>query len=202
MLARGERRNVCDRAEQKRAGNIPMFNRIFAIAVPVTACVGVARAEWTTIEAFPTRDAPHGFDYYAMVLSWSPTHCSTTDRGTDDGQCARDDGARFGFVCTGCGRSTRRAIPRAAARAGSPSYRTRSSPALPTSCRAAGSSSTSIPHGTCSGLRPDALLRAGAQLFNRVNIPARYRNPLELQLISPREARGDFLRANPGCGPT
>ena len=34
------------------------------------------------------------FDYYALVLSWSPTHCETTDR-PDIQQCRPRDGRRF-----------------------------------------------------------------------------------------------------------
>src|SRR4029077_8443916 len=90
-------------AAPKRAGNKSMFNRFFAIAVLVAACaVGTARSEWsTTANSEPKHETLFAFDYYTLVLSWSPTHCSTTDRGTDDGQCARNDGARFGFVLHG-----------------------------------------------------------------------------------------------------
>ena len=76
---------------------------VLLIAVLVAACaVGGARSEGSTsANSEPQRETLFAFDYYTPVLSWSPTHCSTTDRGTDDGQCARNDGARFGFVLHG-----------------------------------------------------------------------------------------------------
>jgi ribonuclease T2 len=177
-----------------------MFNRIFAIAVLAAACsAGSSHAEWSNSEQ---RETPARFDYYALVLSWSPTHCSTTDRGIDDGQCARDDGARFGFVLHGLWPQFERGYPN--------SCHTRWKPFVPDQVIA--SVANVMPsrglviheyreHGTCSGLRPDAYFALASQMFNRVNIPQRFRNPQELQLISPRDALEDFMRANPGLRP-
>jgi ribonuclease T2 len=180
-----------------------MFNRIFAIATLAAACSGgSSQAEWSTTANSEPRETPAAFDYYTLVLSWSPTHCSTTDRGTDDGQCARDDGARFGFVLHGLWPQFERGYP--------DSCRTRWKPFVPDQVIA--SVANIMPsrglviheyrqHGSCSGLRPDAYFALATQLFNRVNIPQRFRNPQELQLISPSDALEDFMRANPGLRP-
>jgi ribonuclease T2 len=181
-----------------------MFNRFFAIAVLVAACaVGSARSEWsTTANSAPQPETLFAFDYYTLVLSWSPTHCSTTDRGTDDGQCARNDGARFGFVLHGLWPQYERGYPE--------NCRTRWKPFVPD--QTINSVAEIMPsrglviheyrqHGGCSGLRPEPYFALARLLFNRVNIPTRYRNPLELQLRPPREVLGEFLRANPGLRP-
>ena len=44
------------------------------------------------------RNVAGQFDYYALVLSWSPTYCAESD---DDLQCNRRDGRRFNFVLHG-----------------------------------------------------------------------------------------------------
>ena len=204
MLAKAQARHRTGRAGAEAGGNKRMINRVFAIAALVAACAtGSAYAEWsTTGNPAPPPETPAAFAYYTLVLSWSPTHCSTTDRGTDDGQCARDDGARFGFILHGLWPQFERGYP--------DSCRTRWKPFVPD--QVINSVAEIMPgrglviheyreHGTCSGLRPDAYFALARQLFNRVNIPQRYRNPQELQLISPREFLGDFLRANPGLRP-
>ena len=50
--------------------------------------------------AYMLRHQPGEFDYYALVLSWSPTHCASTDRNDSDPQCSRRDGRRYLGVVT------------------------------------------------------------------------------------------------------
>jgi ribonuclease T2 len=44
-------------------------------------------------------DLPGQFDYYALVLSWSPTYCN--EGHDEDTQCNRRDGGRYSFVLHG-----------------------------------------------------------------------------------------------------
>jgi ribonuclease T2 len=148
------------------------------------------------------RNTPGNFDYYTMVLSWSPTHCSTTERGTDDNQCARTDGIRYGFVLHGLWPQYESGYPERC--------HTRWKPFVPD--QVINDVSDVMPsrgliiheyreHGTCSGLRPQPYFALARELFRRINIPKRYRNPFETQVISPRDVMVDFLRANPELKP-
>ena len=47
------------------------------------------------------RNVAGQFDYYALALSWSPTHCSTPEGENDTLQCSRRDGRRYAFVLHG-----------------------------------------------------------------------------------------------------
>lgn len=147
-------------------------------------------------------NVPGDFDYYTLVMSWSPTHCVTTERGTDDTQCARDDGLRYGFVLHGLWPQYEKGYPERC-------Y-TRWKPFVPE--QVINEVSDVMPsrgliiheyrqHGTCSGLRPQPYFALARQIFRRINIPNRYRNPFEVQVLSPREVMADFLRANPDLRP-
>ena len=41
------------------------------------------------------------FDYYQLVLSWSPTHCEDNSRGKNDTQCGRRRARPYSFVLHG-----------------------------------------------------------------------------------------------------
>ncbi|MBI1649746.1 ribonuclease T2 family protein [Hyphomicrobium sulfonivorans] len=139
------------------------------------------------------------FDYYTMVMSWSPTHCSNAQEGRDDEQCARIDGHRHGFVLHGVWPQYERGYPEA--------------------CRLPGRRRPFVPnevindmldimpsrglviheyrtHGTCSGLDPAAYYALSRRLFNVVKIPDRFRNPFEAQFMSPEDVEAEFVRAN------
>ena len=150
----------------------------------------------------PQGDIPGRFDDYTLVLSWSPTHCSLTERGTDDAQCARDDGVHFGFVLDGLWPRFEQRYPERC--------RTRWRPfvseqvtntlldVMPSRRRVL---QEYLDHGTCTGLRPEPFFALARRLFNSIRIPKRYRNPFETQLVSQREIAADFLQANPGLRP-
>jgi len=162
------------------------------------------RREWPTehYAAKPKQHVPGEFDYYALVLSWSPTHCATAERGRDDAQCARDDGLRYGFVLHGLWPQYEKGYPERC--------RTRWRPFVPeeviTSVREVMPSRGLIiheyrTHGTCSGLRPAFYFGLARRLYDKIRIPERYQNPLEVQLVSPQELTNELLRANPGLAP-
>ena len=53
---------------------------------------------------------PGRFDYYSLVLSWSPTFCATAQR-PDEQQCNPRDGRRFAFVLHGLWPQYERGFP-------------------------------------------------------------------------------------------
>jgi ribonuclease T2 len=142
------------------------------------------------------------FDYYMLVLSWSPTHCMTAEPGKDDMQCARRDGRRFGFILHGLWPQYEHGYPSRC--------RTRWKPFVPepviAQMREVMPSRGLViheyrEHGTCSGLQPGPYFTHAQQLYHRIQIPKRYQNPFDLQFVAPREVLSDFLTANPGLKP-
>jgi ribonuclease T2 len=147
------------------------------------------------------QNVPGQFDYYALVLSWSPTYCSDEGRD-DDTQCNRRDGWRYSFVLHGLW----------------PQYES----GYPSNCRLPRRPFVPDPvinsmldimpsrglviheyriHGTCSGLDPLRYFTMAHRLFGRINIPERFRNPFEPQILSGQDVERAFLDANPQFRP-
>lgn len=150
------------------------------------------------------RNMPGQFDYYALVMSWSPTHCAS-DAGQRDGndmQCNRRDGRRYNFVLHGLWPQYERGFPEACP--------TRDRPFVPDGVIQ--SMLDIMPargliiheykkHGTCSGLDPAGYYDLARQLYNRIRIPARYVNPFDVQFVSPEDLMREMLDANPDLKP-
>lgn len=140
------------------------------------------------------------FDYYALVLSWSPTFCSGSQAGADDAlQCERRDGKRYSFVLHGLWPQYERGYP--------------------ANCRVPGGDRVPgavidqmldiMPspglvkhqyrkHGTCSGLKAGEFFDLARASYQRVVVPKRFQNPFETQFLSPDEVADEFIAANPG----
>jgi ribonuclease T2 len=181
-----------------------MLKRTLAAGMLITALATAGQAGYKMFSDDPSdsRNVPGVFDYYTLVLSWSPTHCATAERGGDDTQCARDDGARFGFVLHGLWPQYEQGYPERCF--------TRWKPFVPD--QVISSVADIMPnkglviheyreHGTCSGLRPEPFFALARRAFTSINIPQRYRNPYELQFVSPRDVMAEFLSANPQLRP-
>lgn len=173
---------------------------ITAAAVMLLASAAAAQLRWDDDPR--DRRAEHvagKFDYYALVMSWSPTHCSTEAGADDDLQCNRRDGKRYAFILHGLWPQYERGYPE--------SCRTPRRPFVPDTL--IDSMLDIMPsrglviheyrkHGTCSGLDPAGYFQLSRQLFKAVRIPDRYRNPLETQYVAPRDLQREFAAANPG----
>jgi ribonuclease T2 len=142
------------------------------------------------------------FDYYTMVMSWSPTHCVTAQEGRDEDQCKRLDGLRYGFVLHGLWPQYENGYPEAC-RIGRKPFVPK--PVIDSMLDIMPSGGLVIHeyklHGTCSGLDPANYYKLSRQLFTRVRIPERFRNPFETQFMSPSEVEAEFLQANPWLHP-
>jgi ribonuclease T2 len=158
------------------------------------------RHEWPSQNFSNKRQkhVPGEFDYYSLVLSWSPTHCLKVQRGRDDAQCARDDGLRYGFVLHGLWPQYENGYPERC--------RTRWKPYVPEGV--IDSMHEIMPsrglviheyrtHGTCSGLMPKVYFDLSRRLYDRIQIPERYTNPHEVQFVSPQELTRELVRENP-----
>ena len=148
------------------------------------------------------RDAAGEFDYYTLVLSWSPTYCATSERDRTDPQCERQDGRRYAFVLHGLWPQHER---------GYPEYcRTRGRPYVPQPVIDSMLDIMPSPrlviheykkHGTCAGLKPAEYYVLARRLYSSVRIPERYVNPFETQFVSPDELADEFRRVNPEIKP-
>lgn len=142
------------------------------------------------------------FDYYALVLSWSPTYCSSNERPGTDPQCERRDGRRFAFVLHGLWPQYEKGYPEYCPVRGRPFV---PQPVIDGILDIMPSPRLAIheykKHGTCSGFEPAGYYALSRRLFNSINIPKRYVNPFENQTVSPEELSQEFVKANPGLSP-
>jgi ribonuclease T2 len=147
------------------------------------------------------RNVPGRFDYYALVLSWSPTYCASVSREDRD-QCNRRDGRRFAFVLHGLWPQYERGWPQ--------DCRTRERPFVPE--RLIDSMLDIMPsrrliiheyrkHGTCSGLSPEGYYGLSRRLFSSVKIPQRFAMPNNDFSTSPEDVVAAFVDANPELKP-
>lgn len=144
-------------------------------------------------------EAPGNFDYYALVLSWSPTHCETPEGKDDETQCGR--GRRYGFILHGlwpqydrgfpenCPTQTRPYVPK---------------PLIDDMMDIMPSKRLIIheyrKHGTCSGLTPEGYFNTARRLFAGLRIPDQFRNPAAAQFLGPSDVVDAFVEANPKLG--
>jgi len=145
-----------------------------------------------------SRNQAGDFDYYALVLSWSPTHCSEEEGADDVQQCARQDGKRFAFIVHGLWPQYDSGYPQNCARTGS-SYIPdqvidRMMDIMPSKRLIIHEYRK---HGTCSGLAPFAYYEFVRRLFAGIKIPDRYINPFESQFVTPSDLVSHFLAVNP-----
>lgn len=175
---------------------------VIAIAFGIAA--HAQRAPWPS-EYFDPKPRQHvagEFDYYTLVLSWSPTECITSSSGRKDTQCARRDGKRFGFLLHGLWPQYAKGYPERCP--------VRRRPFVPDVV--IDSVGDVMPrrglviheyrtHGTCSGLRPAEYYRLARHLFRQIKIPRRYRNPFEAQFISPYQLKRELAALNPWLKP-
>ena len=165
----------------------------------------LALAALTALPGKAQRGGGHvagSFDYYQLVLSWSPTHCENNSRGRNDTQCGPRRARPYAFVLHGLWPQYER---------GYPEYcRTRQRPFVPNpvidSMMAIMPSRGLIihqykKHGTCSGYTPADYFKASRLLYQCVAIPQRYRQPKAAQFVTPQELTREFLTANPDLRP-
>ncbi len=141
------------------------------------------------------------FDYYSLVLSWSPTHCETPEGRNDEAQCARRDGRRYAFILHGLWPQYARGYPEDC-----PARSTWvAQPVVDGMLDVMPSKGLIVheyrKHGTCSGLSPEDYYRMARRLYESLTIPPRFRNPTAAQFLDPSEVVDAFVAANPKLAP-
>ncbi len=155
----------------------------------------------TAPAAFSSGERPGEFDYYALILSWSPTYCATrAASGPNEPQCRGD--RPYAFVLHGFWPQYRHAWPE--------SCETGQRPWVPDTVvkdmlDIMPSKQLIIheyrKHGTCSGLSARDYFRASRKAYETIRIPPRFQIPQDYQTVSPGEIESEFLKANPGLKP-
>lgn len=175
-----------------------------AVAVALAGANAEQRAPWPSERFNPQqqRNIPGEFDYYALVLSWSPTYCASASDNIDDQQCNRSDGRRFAFVLHGLWPQYDKGYPEMCRTPRRPYV---PQPLIDRMLDIMPSTGLIIheyrKHGTCSGLPPESYFSTARQLFSSIRVPERFKNPFEVQFVSPNELMANFARINPQLTP-
>jgi ribonuclease T2 len=138
------------------------------------------------------------FDYYQLVLSWSPTHCADNSRGENDTQCGRRRARPYSFVLHGLWPQYERGWPEFC--------RTRGKPFVPNNIIT--SMMDIMPsrgliihqykkHGSCSGLDTKTYFKASRIAYRNVRIPKTFAAPKKPLLMTPAELVSKFRSVNP-----
>ena len=143
------------------------------------------------------------FDYYTLVMSWSPTHCAAVRRRKGyDAQCNPRDGRRYSFVLHGLWPQYNRGFPghcRIGKRPFVPNDVINSMQDIMPSRRL--TIHEYKKHGTCSGLSPQGYYAVSRKLFTSIQIPPRYIEPEKAQFVSPEKLSEEFVSLNPQLRP-
>jgi ribonuclease T2 len=144
------------------------------------------------------RREPADFDYYVLVLSWSPTHCaSDAGRGRDDDLQCRG-GRPYGFVLHGLWPQHERGYPQ-----NCPSEEPRLvSDALMKKMLEISPSEELVQHewskhGTCAGLSQSDYFGKAGKAFGDVAVPFAFFKPKEAVSTTPDAVRTAFMQSNP-----
>jgi ribonuclease T2 len=182
--------------------SIRLFRLLTLAAAILTATAAWAQLRWDESGQNTRENIAGKFDYYALVLSWSPTHCSLPEAADDNLQCNRSDGKRYAFVLHGLWPQYKQGWPE--------DCRTPRRPFVPdpviTGMLDIMPSRGLIiheyrKHGTCSGLDVPSYFQLARQLFRAIRIPSDFVNPQETQFLSPDDVKRAFLANNPGLRP-
>jgi ribonuclease T2 len=178
--------------------NVVRNGLIALAAIATVTTAALAQRPYSNNRPADNRNVAGKFDYYALVLSWSPSYCSATGADRGDAQCNRTDGRRYSFVMHGLW----------------PQYSPRG---WPQDCPVRGRAFVPRPvitgmldimpsdklviheyrkHGTCSGLEPTQYFDLSRKLYSTVAIPTDYQNPFEAKFVSPDDLISDFMKAN------
>jgi ribonuclease T2 len=163
---------------------------------------GRDRFDWNRKQDPLQRNLPGQFDYYALVLSWSPTHCSGAAGQDDDLQCNRSDGRRYAFVVHGLWPQYTKGYPQNCVPRGT-SYVPQQ--LIDSMLDIMPSKKLIIheyrKHGTCSGLAPFAYFDMIRKQFAEITVPDRFINPYESQFVSPEDLVDELIDENPQLKP-
>ncbi len=138
-------------------------------------------------------DTAGTFDYYVLVLSWSPDFCATNPKAAKDPQCSV--GSKYGFVLHGLWPQYETGYPHSCSAV-------QLSDAAKTQCDIFPSAKLCehewTKHGTCSGLDSTGYLSLSGKLKKSVVIPESYKMPEQTFRTTVAQLKADFVAKNAG----
>jgi ribonuclease T2 len=145
------------------------------------------------------QNAPGQFDFYVLVLSWSPSFCAAAQERSPDAKPQVQCGERpYSFVVHGLWPQYEN---------GFPEYCQVPAPRLDRAIVSSMMDLMPAPrlifhewdrHGTCSGLAPRAYFDAVRKARAVVKIPERFLDLTAPQTVAPAEVEAAFIATNPG----
>ncbi len=143
-----------------------------------------------------SRDRAGDFDYYALVLSWSPTYCLGDGADRDEPQCSAQ--RPYAFVLHGLWPQYESGYPSECDIGRKPWVE----PGTIAGMMDIMPSRKLIiheykKHGTCAGLDAAAYYSLARKLFTGITIPASMRDVQSEVVTSPGQITAEFLKANP-----
>jgi ribonuclease T2 len=151
-------------------------------------------------QALASRNQPGDFDYYALVLSWSPSYCAGEGASRRDPQCSPN--RPYAFVLHGLWPQYTRGFPE--------NCRTAANPFVPNNV--INGIIDIMPsrgliiheykkHGTCAGLEPQAYFDTARKMFNKIKVPGIYQSLDKPLITNAGDITKAFLAANPTLKP-
>ncbi|MDX2288954.1 MAG: ribonuclease T [Hyphomicrobiaceae bacterium] len=147
---------------------------------------------------------PGEFDYYTLVLSWSPTYCaSRTSTNRPDPQCELNaKGRPYAFVLHGLWPQYNRGFPDRCWTAEKPFVPKATIERMLDIMPSRGLVIHEYrKHGTCSGLSPDDYYALSRRLYEKIKVPKRFVQPVEAQTVGVDQVVDEFVAENPGLRP-
>lgn len=184
-----------------------LFRSLLVLATASLAMLARSPAEAQRASRFDdprqqSRSVAGQFDYYALVLSWSPTHCAGVSPSEPDPQCNRRDGRRYAFVLHGLWPQHERGYPEYCPTARRPFV---PQPLIDDMLDIMPSPKLVIhefrKHGVCTGLDAAQYYALSRRLFEKVKVPESYVNPFESRMVGPDDLMDEFMKENPKLKP-
>ncbi len=180
------------------------LHKWIAAAVRFSTCVAIGFVFAICSPAFARSDrggVAGEFDYYVLVLSWSPTYCETEARGEYDQQCS---GTRpYSFVLHGL-------WPQYEAKGWPEFCKINERPFVPQTTIDGMLDIMPSPrlviqqyrkHGTCSGMQPGQYFETARRLYDRIRIPDQFKDLTQTLTVRPQAVEDAFIEANPQLKP-
>ncbi len=170
-----------------------MTPRPASLALACLAALGIALG--ALAHRAGARDVAGAFDYYVLVLTWSPSYCLGEGKQRKDAQCRIDK--RHTFTLHGLWPQYEKGWPEDCEIGKRPwvpqSVIEEISDIMPSRNLVIHEYRT---HGTCSGLEARQYFSVARELYERIKVPQRFAAPTSAHALSPDEIERAFLEAN------
>jgi ribonuclease T2 len=156
---------------------------------------------WSGSEPRARGGVPGRFDYYALVLSWSPTFCASDAARPGESQC-RPRPRPFAFVLHGLWPQYERGYPEFCPTPDRPFVQQRTIDQMQDIMPSRNLVIHEYrKHGVCTGFDPERYYALARGMFEKVKIPRRFIDPADNQMVDTSAVVEEFVEANPGLRP-